>query len=224
MPYLPVDERRRRIIDAAVEVLASEGLERLTTRRIAERAEAPLGALHYCFRNKDELTALVADRGAEMLQAMFDDVDAGQGVEATIRDSIAALWRWYQQNAGLQLALMELGLWRIRKGGDPVEIYSMWDPFGRDILRDRLARAAERDGVELAVPVDEIVRFILHRFDGMAYEYAASRDDAACERQTELLADAMVMLALPDAPRRADRRPPVRRTAKRAGKRAAAAR
>jgi AcrR family transcriptional regulator len=195
--YLSFEERRRRIIDAAVEVLATEGLDRLTTRRIADRAEAPLGSLHYCFRNKEELITLVAERGTEMLQLSFHDVDPSRGLEATIRDSVAAMWRWYQDNIGLQLALMELGLARIRRGGDPAEVYAMWDPFGRELLHALLAQAATDEGVKPAVDVDEIVRFILHRFDGLAYEYGASRDDAACSRQVDLLADALVMLALP---------------------------
>ena len=197
MPYLAYDERRRRIIDAAVKVVASEGLDGLTTRRVAERAKAPLGAMHYCFRSKEELIALVADRGVAMLQESFEDVPADLGVEATIRQSIAAFWRWFRENIGLQLALMEFGLSRIRRGGPPEEVYAMWDPFGRDLLRERLERAVKRDRVKLAISIDEIVRFILHRFDGLAYEYGASRDDAACERQTKLLADALVMLALP---------------------------
>jgi AcrR family transcriptional regulator len=206
VPYLPFEERRQRIIDAAVEVLAEEGLERLTTRRIAERADAPLGSLHYCFRNKDELVSLVAERGADMLQAAFADVDPERGVESCIRDGIDALWRWYQDNIGLQLALMELGLWRIRRGGDPQEVYAMWDPFGRTLLKELLERAVKVDDAPSTVPVDEIVRFILHRFDGLAYEYAASRDDKACGRQLEILADAMVHLATveqrPRPPRR----------------------
>ena len=199
MPYLSWDERRRRIVDAAIEVIAEEGLARMTTRRVAERAEAPLGSLHYCFRNKDELMLLIAERGAAMLAESFANVDPERGVEATIRDSIAALWDWYRDNIGLQLALTELGMNRIRRGGDPKEIYSMWGPFGHDLMTEHLGRALEVDPQDLQVPVDEIVRFILHRFDGLTIEYAASQDRKACKRQMDLLADAIVAVALPAA-------------------------
>jgi AcrR family transcriptional regulator len=195
MPYLPINERRERIIDAAIDVLAKEGLDRLTTRRIAAKAKVPLGSLHYCFDNKDELLAMIVERGADMLQEAFVDVDPEKGVEACVRDSIDAFWHWYRDNIGLQLALMELGMWRIRRGGDPAEIYTMWDPFGRTLLHELLQRAAKADGVKLrASVVDDVVRFILHRFDGLAYEYAASLDDKACARQVGILADAMVNL------------------------------
>jgi len=195
--YLSAEERRRTIIDAAIEVIAQEGLARATTRRIAERANAPLGALHYCFRNKEELIQVVADEGAQMLEAAFDEVDPSVGFEQTLRDSIGALWRWVEGNAGLQLALLELAMWRIREADEGTDLYVMWDRFGGDLLRDRLGRALEQDPVDLMVPLDEIVRFINHRFDGLMLEYAASNDAAACERQTELLADAMLLLSVP---------------------------
>lgn len=203
MAYLSAEERRQSIIDAAIDVIAREGLARATTRRIAERADAPLGALHYCFRNKDELIQLVADRGAQELSAQFADIDPSLGLEATIRNSIAAMWAWVRPNPGQQLALMELGMWRIRRGGKPKDVYAMWDQFGGKLLRERLEDAAVADGITPAITVDEMVRFINHRFDGLAYEYAASRDEVACERQTKLLADAMVALAIPPDGKRA---------------------
>lgn len=197
MVYLSWDERRRRIVDAAIDVIATEGLARLTTRRIAERAEAPLGSLHYCFRNKDELLRLIAERGAQMLVESFATVDPERGVEATIRDSIAALWDWYRDNIGLQFALTELGMNRIRQGGDPAEIVSMWGPFGHDLMTENLQRALAVDPAPLELSVAEIVRFILGRYDGLTIEYAATKDRKACKRQVDILADAVVAVALP---------------------------
>jgi AcrR family transcriptional regulator len=199
MPYLSWEERRSQFIDAAIEVIAAEGLARLTTRRIAERAQAPLGALHYCFRNKDELIQLIAERGAKMLVESFAGVDPDRGIEATIRDSLAALWDWYEDNIGLQFALTEMGMNRIRKGGDPAEIDSMWGPYGQDLLTEHLEQAVKVDSRQLALPIAEIVRFILGRFDGLTIEYAATKDREACRRQVEILGDAIVAVALPEA-------------------------
>ncbi|WP_219506108.1 TetR/AcrR family transcriptional regulator [Nonomuraea ceibae] len=197
MAYVAAEERRRQIIDAAVEIMATEGVAGTTTRKVAERAGAPLGAIHYCFRNKDELIHLVMERGAGLLVDSFARVDPSLGIESTIREGIAAMWGWYQQNIGLQMALTEAGMTRIRRGGAPEEVYSIWDPFGRVLLTDNLRLAVKAEGREPAITVEEIVRFILHRFDGMTLEYAASRDRPACQRQVDLLAEAMVMLALP---------------------------
>jgi AcrR family transcriptional regulator len=205
LPYILVEERRQHIIKAAIEVVAEEGLAGATTRRIAERAGAPLSALHYCFKNKNELIQVIAAEGAAMLRTFLADVDPTQGLEATLRGDIAAMWRWYQENAGLQLALLELGMNRIRRGGSPKDIYAMWGPYGRDTMREHFQAAARHDTRKLKLPVDEVVRFILHRFDGLILEFAASRDVKACQRQVDLLADAIVLLALADTTSNAPR-------------------
>jgi AcrR family transcriptional regulator len=195
--YLSADERRAHILDAAVEVIAAEGLARATTRRIAEQAESPLGALHYCFRNKDELMALVLERGRNTLQAAMETVDPNAGFEATIRSSVQAYWKWMRTNLGLNLALMELLMVAIRRGEHGKALYArLNDPFGGDKLRENLRVAAEVDGIEPAVPVAEIARFIIHRFDGLVFEYAASEDRPATQRQVDMLANAMVALAV----------------------------
>lgn len=227
MAYLSAEERRQSIVNAAVEVIAREGLARATTRRIADRAQAPLGSLHYCFRNKQELIQLVADQGAAMLERSFDDVPDDLGFEQALRGSIDALWRWVRDNVGLQLALMELAMWRIREHEGEDNLYVMWNRFGGDLLREHLERGIASDGVQPQIPLDEIVRFINHRFDGLVFEYAASLDAVACQRQMDLLADAMVVLAVPGgraSARRATapRRAAARRTAAGRRRRAAA--
>lgn len=202
MAYLSSDQRRQHILKAAIEVIAAEGLAAATTRRIADRAKAPLGAIHYCFKNKDELVRLIADEGAAMLKTYFDGFDPQKGIEATIRSDINSMWRWYQDNIGLQLALTEMGFARIRRGGPPKDVYAMWDRYGRTIMREHLAAAQKCDSRKLMVPIDEIVRFILHRFDGMTLEYAASKDKKSCQRQIELLTNAIIQMAVPATSKR----------------------
>lgn len=205
MAYLAADVRRASIIDAAVEVIAREGLAKATTRRIAEQANAPLGTLHYCFRNKDELILLVLERGAATMVEAFADVDPAKGFEATIRNNIAAYWRWLSGNLGLHLALMELLMWLIRNKplmpDDQPDLHTIAnDRFGGELIRDSLAQAAKVDGIKPQISPDEIARFMIHRFDGMVFELAETNDERSCKRQTKLLAEALVTLAVPPAP------------------------
>ena len=102
------------------------------------------------------------------------------------------------QGRRLQLALVELGMWRIRHARGAANVYGMYDAFGGTLIRDNLTQAVQIDSVTPGISVDEIARFIIHRFDGMVFEYAASGDQAACQRQADLLAEALVLLALPD--------------------------
>jgi DNA-binding transcriptional regulator YbjK len=48
-------ERRRLIVEAALEVIADQGVNRTTHRAIAERARVPLGSLTYHFDGLDDL-------------------------------------------------------------------------------------------------------------------------------------------------------------------------
>src|SRR5688572_32608164 len=114
MAYLSYEERRRSLIDAAVEVIVAEGLVKTTTRRVAEQAGAAIGTLHYCFRNKEELMEAVIERGASTFGAAFEHIDPAEGVEATIRAGVAAYWSWARDNPGLNMALQELLVWMIR--------------------------------------------------------------------------------------------------------------
>jgi AcrR family transcriptional regulator len=204
VPYLSADTRREAFVDAAIDVIAKEGLTRATTRRIAERADAPLGALHYCFRNKNELMELIYERGAASIRDALEKVDPSKGVETTIRDSVGVYWRFIRDNLGLQLALFELGLWMIRNRRE--EMYANWNSFGVDQLRQKLDEAARADGVELATPAAELARFLFHSTDVLVLEYAVSGKKAVGQRQANLLADALVAMA--GSPPRADGRRP----------------
>ncbi|MBC3189959.1 TetR family transcriptional regulator [Pseudonocardia sp. C8] len=59
MTYMSSGERRARLVEAAVLVIAEVGVSAATTRKIAERAESPLAAVHYCFGSKANLLSAV---------------------------------------------------------------------------------------------------------------------------------------------------------------------
>jgi AcrR family transcriptional regulator len=66
---LPADERRRRIIDVALQALARDGFEGLRTRDVAASAKINTATLHHYFPTKEALVAAVAERLAERLRA-----------------------------------------------------------------------------------------------------------------------------------------------------------
>jgi AcrR family transcriptional regulator len=199
--YLSYEERRSSLIDAAVEVIVSEGLAKTTTRRVAEQAGAAIGTLHYCFRNKEELMEAVVERGTSTFGSAFEDIEPAEGVEATIRASVAAYWAWARDNPGLNMALQELLVWMIRNRADDDDLYStVRAPFGGDVLGEKLTAASRADGITTGLPVDDVVRFICDHFDGLMYDFAVSGDEEASARQAEILADAMCALALPGTP------------------------
>ena len=64
-------DTKNRLIDAAIVVIARDGLEEANVKAIAEEAEITPGLLHYHFANKDALIhAAVARKSDEYLAAM----------------------------------------------------------------------------------------------------------------------------------------------------------
>ena len=53
-------ERRDRIIEAALEVIATHGVAGTTHRRVAEVADVPLGAMTYYFQGMEQLLQTIA--------------------------------------------------------------------------------------------------------------------------------------------------------------------
>ena len=61
VPRVSAQNRREQLLEAAIRVMSKEGLDRATTRRIAEVAGTTQGVFHYAFQDKNELlTAVVA--------------------------------------------------------------------------------------------------------------------------------------------------------------------
>lgn len=81
---------RGRILDAARRVLAEEGLERFTTRRVADLAGISHGMVHYHFRDKRELAlALVVHARRDWVEPLEELVDGPGDAQKRMREVIA---------------------------------------------------------------------------------------------------------------------------------------
>jgi AcrR family transcriptional regulator len=83
-------ETRARILDAARAVLAEEGLERFTTRRVAALAGVSHGMVHYHFTDKAELAlALIVHARRDWVEPLEELVDGPGSAERRLRAVIA---------------------------------------------------------------------------------------------------------------------------------------
>ncbi|HKR62869.1 MAG TPA: TetR/AcrR family transcriptional regulator [Thermoanaerobaculia bacterium] len=78
------EEIRTLILDAARELFASEGVESVTMRRIAERIEYSPTAIYFHFRDKEALLAELCDADFRVMSQQFTAI-------ATIEDPIERL-------------------------------------------------------------------------------------------------------------------------------------
>ncbi|WP_330475620.1 TetR/AcrR family transcriptional regulator [Terrabacter sp. C0L_2] len=80
-------ETRERLLEAARECLLSDGHANLSTRRVADRAGAPLSQIHYHFGGRQGLLlALLAQQNEQLLQR-----------QETMYGAEEPLWRRYEQ-------------------------------------------------------------------------------------------------------------------------------
>nr|MDT0666011.1 helix-turn-helix domain-containing protein [Micromonospora sp. DSM 115978] len=74
----PVQERSRRtveaILDAAAQLLATNGYQATTTNHVAERAGVSIGSLYQYFPNKDALLVALEDRHLDEVEAALREL------------------------------------------------------------------------------------------------------------------------------------------------------
>jgi AcrR family transcriptional regulator len=168
---MKVDERREQFVKAAIEVMAREGLDRATTRRIAEQAGSPQAAFHYAFRDKNELLAAVIGAVTEQVeQVLRDAVTPERGLAAAIADAVHAFWALVVGDDGLQLMQYELMIYCRRNPG--YEWLASWQytrycSCAEEVLRSALAYEAAPPSIDLAA----LVRFLVAAIDGLVIQY-----------------------------------------------------
>lgn len=81
-------KRRDRIIDAAIDCIAEHGVAGTSHRKVAERADVPLGSMTYHFANMDELLVEAFTRFA---RSIADAFTARMTAADTIDEALAGI-------------------------------------------------------------------------------------------------------------------------------------
>lgn len=198
MARTSADDRRRQLVDAAIDVIAEAGLAKATTRRITARAGVPLAFMHYCFRSKDELLTAVADEVLVRTMPSFDRIPTDRGLATAINFVVDDLWRWVREERNLQLSLMELLTWvahRERTSGVEVRVYQ--PTF--ELLAERLEQAAAGHGDTPPVSMDAVARLVVAGLDGLFMQALSTGRLDEMDGDVAILARAVV--AMVESPR-----------------------
>ena len=111
-PSTPLSPRRRQLLDAALHVIADEGLKGLTHRAVDRRAGLPEGSCSAYWRTRNALQAALTEYVAS---ALLDDVDklaeqmlvCGADQQAGMDSALELFLRWLDQRE-LLVARLEL--------------------------------------------------------------------------------------------------------------------
>lgn len=192
--YMPIEQRRALLVEAALRVMVDHGIEAATTRAIAKEAGVPLGLLHYCYSNKDDLLAdtylYVADRVAALSVREGDDVDQildgheNGGPEALrhlVGTVIELYWDLVNEDVRTEYACLELERHLATVGR--TDLVTRLVDSTTASLAGTLESFATATGMRWTLPVEEIAASANAAIDG-ALRRRVSTGDVQRHRQT----------------------------------------
>jgi AcrR family transcriptional regulator len=197
MAHVSADARREQLIEAAVRVIAREGADGATTRKIADEAKAPLASLHYCFQNKENLLLAVF---AQLSEEMPVEVDLPEGEKASLGEVAEQLltraMQWSVENPVRTRAMIEITLWAERY--DPELSAGFYDAF----LEQSEAILRQADVTVSDEELDSMVRVAMSMIDGLSLQML-SNGDMECTLRDTATACAMLRAFLSEGARSA---------------------
>ncbi|HZM76236.1 MAG TPA: TetR family transcriptional regulator [Candidatus Limnocylindrales bacterium] len=190
-------ERRERLVEAALRVIAREGVAAATTRAIVAEAGMPLASFHYVFHSRDELISdlirYVVDNEALAAQAALS-IEAD--LRTTIRNGFQAFMDLVASDPLREQAMLELTQYALRTPelGDSARL--QYDSYYR-AASGILEAVAGQLGIQWKRPIPEMARILITFTDGLTMGWLVDRDMAATERVIDFAADALAALASP---------------------------
>ncbi len=210
MPRMSVDDRRTRLLDAAIVVMKRDGVPQTTTRAIVAEAGMQIGVFHYCFRSKEELVfevlRLLTERSFGAVGSILGQ--SGSTAEA-IRLGLAAYWEHVRANPEERLLIFELTHHSLRHTGHEGAAQALFDNYGLGV-ETFLAHAAALDGAVFTTDPAVLSRYAIAHMQGVTLQWLVSRDEALATQLLDqltrhLIDDARVPTTdAPEVSRRSD--------------------
>ncbi|MEV4647282.1 TetR/AcrR family transcriptional regulator [Saccharopolyspora sp. NPDC049357] len=182
MPRISAAERRNDFVRAAVDVIATHGIDGATTRRIAEQAQAPLATLHYCYNSKEDLLADVFDHVAGRFREAITDSDPHADLVETARALLRGVMEFYLESPNLGSTALEVTNWARRQNRDhAITVYDK----AMETLRATLRSAAADQPLEPET-VDHLAYVIASLADGFGLNWLTYGDRSAAAEQMQV--------------------------------------
>ncbi|MCL9760414.1 TetR/AcrR family transcriptional regulator [Frankia sp. AiPa1] len=201
MRRLSLEQRRAELIDAAIRVIARDGLATASTRAITAEAGMPLGAFHYVFTSREELISAVIEQvtDEERLAAWFEANLIGEPASLTdiLVAGLDAYLRLLETDPGREQALLEVAMHAVRH--DQPAVRAQWATYHRAALAS-LDHAAELAGVRWVEPVERLARSLTASLDGLTIAWLTDRDSEAARAHIRFIARSFAALAVPVVP------------------------
>ena len=200
MPRMSSADRRLELVQAALRVIAAEGVSAATTRAIVAEAGMSLASFHYAFTSRDEMMReLIAFVVENETAAVFTTIRFDAGVRDALRAGLQGYFDNVVADPGHEQVMFELMQYALRTPeleGLAREQYARY----RAAVVELLAAAEQHADVEWTLPLDDIARLVVTFTDGFTLAWLSDRDDAAAARVMDFAADHLAHLSRPKSP------------------------
>ena len=184
-----LEERRDRIVDAALQIAADQGVEHVNLRAAAHGAGISWDTAQATFEDQaDLLRALSVAVTTKNISPDSLRLDA-QGPIAEVLDNIALeVWRALSARRDHQLVSYELAIIALRRTALRSLATDQYDK-GRAFAATLLTAFAEVQGITWARPIDQLGRYTATFLDGVSLAWVVDRDDERAQEQVLMMAE-----------------------------------
>jgi AcrR family transcriptional regulator len=199
VPRMAASDRRAELLEAAIRVMARDGVAKATTRAIVSEAGMTLGAFHYCFVSRAQMLELVTETLTERYVAEVRGLFAPhKDIRDSVLDSLHAFWKGFEANPGEHQMSYELTQYALRTPGLESVAERQYEIF-LTAFSSLLELAADNAGIEWTEPVPVLARYVQSLIDGLNMAWLVDRNSEHSKAVLEMLADHLLQHARPAA-------------------------
>ena len=188
MARMSAAERRTLLVEAAIAVMARDGVAHTTTRAIVAEAGMQIGVFHYCFRSKEELVLEVMRTiSTRAFEAVAEVLTRTDDPAELIQRSVAAYWEHIEQDPLEHMLTYELTQYALRQPGQQGAATAQYEHYIGSMAAF-LEHGASVGGFAWSSPVDVLARFVLATIEGITFQWLVNRDSEHARKVLALLA------------------------------------
>jgi len=197
VPRISSTDRRALLVQAALRVIAANGVSAATTRAIVAEAGMSLASFHYAFRSHAEMMReLIAHVVDAEVAAAYATIEPGRDIRATLREGMQAYFDYVRADPAHEQTMFELFHYALRTPGLEPLAREQYEKYHQSVA-EVIVGGSEVAGVTWSIPVRDVARMVVTLTDGVTLAWLADRDDAAASRALDFAAASLSSLSLP---------------------------
>lgn len=183
-PGRPSSGGRERVLEAALDVLKTDGYGGLTNSKVAARSGQNGALIGYHFGSKDGLVAAVAQEvSAAITRELLEGIGEPRTVEDVARGVVDGIGRIMARDEGLARLYFDLASHSVVEPEVRAIIAEMKQGY-RDVLRGLLARV--KDGPKRSSDAEAAAVYLMAAVEGLALEQLERGESPALKRAREM--------------------------------------